>query len=345
MVWYDRHDGGRIPLAPARFPAHRVPPRFRWSVDMGMAAPGALFGDCFLAHPAICPAIEHEGLPRDIEDVVRVLGVRMRKLLDSGEFVPADPPLDETEVAEPEPAAAAGAGERHVMCHGPLLRICPGRIEDLQCVAEGAPGQRCERAVFSSAEGRWTEVDIPEAKGRAGKSIMLTYRGRMWAWEIDPLDFREATRWLWQKCPSHASAAELHERELVDFSTIRHHDFILRRRPAGYEHAVERREKPAAAGTSSERTLCAGDGCRNGTITPVDEGWLCWRCAPKVRRRLATWGRVRKERVLPHPVAAVEDLAEWTPDLPAAFLPHERSETERLVWDGVHDENPDGPPF
>ncbi|MFJ9460930.1 DUF6083 domain-containing protein [Kitasatospora sp. NPDC101447] len=344
VLWYDRHDGGRIPLAPARFPAHRIPPRFRWSVDVGLAASGALFGDCFLAHPAICPAVEHEDLPQEIEDIVRVLGLRMRKMIRSGEFVPADPPLDETEVAEPEPAAAVGAGERHVVCHGPVLRICPGRVEDLQCVAEGAPGQRCERAVFSSAEGRWVEVDIPEAKGRLGKAILLTYRGRMWVWEIDPLDFRDTTRWLWQRCPSHASAAEMYERELVGFSTIRHHGFILRRRPAGYDYAVERPEK-SAGGTSSERTLCAGDGCRNGTIMSVDKGWLCWRCAPKARRRQGTWDRARKERTLPHPTPAAEDLAEWTPDPPTVFLPHERSDAERLVWDGLHDENADDPPF
>ncbi|MEU4303014.1 DUF6083 domain-containing protein [Kitasatospora aureofaciens] len=98
VVWYDRHDGGRIPLAPVRFPSHRVPPRFRWSADEGMATVGALFGECFLAHLAICPAIEHVVLPREIEDVVRVLGVRMWKMIDSGVFVSADPPLDETEV-------------------------------------------------------------------------------------------------------------------------------------------------------------------------------------------------------------------------------------------------------
>ncbi|MEU1289774.1 DUF6083 domain-containing protein [Kitasatospora sp. NPDC005856] len=345
VAWYDRHDGGRIPLAPVKFPSHRVPPRFQWSVDLGMAATGALFDWCFLAHPAICPAIEHEGLPQEFEDMVRVLGVRMRKMIDSGEFVPADPPLDETEVAEPEPAAAAGADERHVISHGSLLRICPGRIEDLRCVAEGAPGQRCERPVFHADDGRWVEVVIPPAKGRAGKLIMLTFSGRMWAWEIDPLDFREASSWMWQRCLSHASAAEVYERELVDFSTIRHHDFILRHRPAGYEPAVARREPRTVTGTSSERIICAGDGCHNGTVVEVDDGWLCWRCAPKNRRRQAVLGRLRRERVLPQPAVAVDDLTQRTPGMDAAFLPHERSDSERLVWDGVRDEDPGSPQF
>ncbi|MFD3470645.1 DUF6083 domain-containing protein [Streptomyces sp. NPDC058682] len=59
--WYDRADGGRIPLLPKQCPTSRVPARARWSVDSGVARPGSVEDTCWIAHPTICPGIERDG--------------------------------------------------------------------------------------------------------------------------------------------------------------------------------------------------------------------------------------------------------------------------------------------
>ncbi|MET8289885.1 hypothetical protein ABZV80_32360 [Streptomyces sp. NPDC005132] len=57
---------------------------------------------------------------------------------------------------------------RHVIAFGSLLWLGPGRVEALRCVARAdATGERCKNLV-SQGEGRWEELAIPYAPGRAG---------------------------------------------------------------------------------------------------------------------------------------------------------------------------------
>ncbi|WP_425424571.1 DUF6083 domain-containing protein [Streptomyces katrae] len=58
--WFDRADGGRIPLIPKQFPAARVPAHVRWNVDAGLARAGSNGDTCWIPHPVVCPGLEHE---------------------------------------------------------------------------------------------------------------------------------------------------------------------------------------------------------------------------------------------------------------------------------------------
>ncbi|MER7848321.1 DUF6083 domain-containing protein [Kitasatospora sp. NPDC096077] len=337
--WFDRFDGGRIPLTPMLFPSVRVPRRHQWSVDRGMAHLGATGDECRIPHPAICPALEHVGQDPELARMTQVLGVNTRKLIDTGKFTPpAAAPDDEDEIAQPEPENAAPDGSaRHILYHGSVLKICPGRIEDLQCVADAeSTRRRCENPVFDISEGGWTQVDIPPAAGRSGKAILLTYRGRMWAWEIQPLDYKDALRWFWQKCPMHHNAPEAHDRELIDFSTARHAPFILTERPPGYEAAQTTTAASGSATQPSEagRTRCASDGCWNGTLVPVNDGWLCWQCAKRARTRETVrrkWQQnPQPSRELPTVLIPEQQNSEEAGDATALFL-HDASQSESLV--------------
>ncbi|MFG2712016.1 DUF6083 domain-containing protein [Streptomyces goshikiensis] len=52
VEYYDRDDGGRIPLVPHE----SIPLRSRWNVNGGVASVGAQgLAHCYIAHPAPCP--------------------------------------------------------------------------------------------------------------------------------------------------------------------------------------------------------------------------------------------------------------------------------------------------
>ncbi|MER8188217.1 DUF6083 domain-containing protein [Kitasatospora sp. NPDC094015] len=347
--WFDRFDGGRIPLTPMTFPSDQVPAQNRWNVDRGIAHHGAIAGECRIPHPAICPSVDHVGQDPEIARMTHVLRLNTRKLIDSGVFTPpVAAPEDEEEIAQPEPAAAAAAGEvRHVLCHGSVLKICPGRVEDLRCVADAdRTGRRCESPVFDATEGRWTRVDIPHAAGRNGKAILLTYRGQMWVWEINPLEFKDALRWLWQKCPNHRDAPEAYERELIDFSTARHAPFILSRRPEGYGAPGEERQVVNGFALFSEpaRTQCAADGCWNGTVVAVKDGWLCWQCTKRARTREVVRRKWQQPTTLPRPQEPIPAQQTYEPsgDVTAAFI-GDLSPTESLIADSFTARDDDTP--
>ncbi|MFD9637231.1 DUF6083 domain-containing protein, partial [Streptomyces violascens] len=58
---------------------------------MGVAYRGAPAdsGYCRIPHTAVCPAVEHTGLPPDIDSIVQMPAVRMRSRIEKGEFAPA----------------------------------------------------------------------------------------------------------------------------------------------------------------------------------------------------------------------------------------------------------------
>lgn len=295
VEWFDRYDDRRIPLMPKEFPLALIPPKYRWYVDCGVAYTGTLRGYmyCRLAHTTICPALEHDDLDVELQPLVTRLGVRMQQKIAAGQFIPK--PLasrDAAEVEEPEPANAAPAGEvRHTMRYISSLRLAPGRIEDLQCIAATRHGRRCSNSVYAADEGFWERVDIPHAPGREGELILNTTGGTMWVWTLAPLEWQAATRWTKQRCEHHgdSSVPDHGPREWVDFHPVKHGSFIVGEKPQGYPEK-ESLQVPIHMGPKT--TACANTPrCHNSTVTNAPEGWLCYQCEHRTKRRTAVHAR------------------------------------------------------
>ncbi|WP_405858450.1 DUF6083 domain-containing protein [Streptomyces sp. NBC_00090] len=285
IEWYERYDSLRIPLSP-EFPARPVPPKMRWHLNRGIAYPGEdpYTKYCRIPHPAVCPAVDHHDLPPELEDVVTRLAVRMRGRIERGEFTPYIEPVEEEEVAGPDPEEVEEI--RHVISYYGTLRIAPCEIHELRCIAtESTTGQRCENGVFDLDEGKWEEVEVPHAPGRQGQQILSTTGGRMWAWAVH--DFNYLRRWWKQHCVDHygSSAPDHVKFELVQFHPLIHGDYILTRRPEGYERTPTGREIVIHDGPTGEHTVCATDGCWHSTFGSQPEGWLCWNCDRAEKRR------------------------------------------------------------
>ncbi|MFH8753369.1 DUF6083 domain-containing protein [Streptomyces rimosus] len=296
IEWFDRYDTRRIPLTP-EVPARRVPARFQWYVNRGLAYPGLdprAGGYCRLPHPAVCPAVEHTGLPRELADVVKMLAVRMQARIDRGEFIPAPVPSSEEEISEPDPDSSdTPDSTRHIMQYSTVLRLAPGRIEDVQCTAAVDDGQRCPNMIFDVDEGSWQQVDVPYAPGREGQLLLSRTEGRMWVWALKPTDFLAVSRWLNQRCAEHDGldvAPDFGPREWVDFHPLRHSDFVVTERPEGYDPPALPAELTVHDGPGP-RQQCAASGCSNATVARVEEGWLCWKCQRAASRRARTHRR------------------------------------------------------
>ncbi|PGH48128.1 hypothetical protein CRI70_24840 [Streptomyces sp. Ru87] len=113
----------------------------------------------------------------------------------------------------------------------------------------------------------------------------------MWVWELRLHDYEETLRWLRQRCSSHMGNAvfEACDVELVQFDPMRHDDFILGQPPAGYDILPDPANGDVFQLAEPKRTLCATDGCGNGTvIRGVVEGWKCFKCMRTEKRREAT---------------------------------------------------------
>ncbi|MGW7003691.1 DUF6083 domain-containing protein [Streptomyces sp. NPDC054933] len=292
MEYFDRYDGGRIPLVPKELPSAQIPQRFRWCVDNGVAYRGdGGRARCRLPHPTACPMVEHDDHDAELEGLRRVLAVRTRKWIDEGSFVPRPHPLDEDDVAEQHVCVVAGA-TRHIVKHATALWLAPRTVDSIQCVAHAAStNQRCQKVVLEPThdEGSWQLVDIPEAAGRAGQRVL--WAGElMWVWVLHALDFDVLQRWVKQRCTSHwpSPAHDAVSPEWVHFHPVRHDKHIVHERPADPQKALpSNRGNPLLEKVVSgpKRTICAGQNCRNGSAAPVEEGWLCYRCRPKLQRR------------------------------------------------------------
>ncbi|MFG2227926.1 DUF6083 domain-containing protein [Streptomyces sp. NPDC048644] len=204
MEYFDRFDGGRIPMVPMALPAAKIPPRHRWHVDNGVAYKDAASrGTCRLPHPTVCPMAEHTDGDEELDSVRRTLAVRTRMAIDAKTFVPRESKtLDEDEVAEQHITVAEGA-ERHIARHSTRLWLAPTTIQDLRCVAR-AGTDRCSMAVRAedSPEGAWEEIDIPPVPGRAGQQV-LAAGSTMWVWVLNVLDYDSLERWVKQRCFAH----------------------------------------------------------------------------------------------------------------------------------------------
>lgn len=295
MEYFDRFDGGRIPLVPVEFPAVRVVPRQRWQVDNGVAYLNpAAQGACRLPHPAVCPMVEHTDADRELEGVRRALAVRTRKAIDAGQFVPREAKdLDEEEVAEQHVVVQEGA-ERHIVRHSTGLWLAPTTVADLRCIAL-SQGERCATAVRAEddPEGMWEEIDIPPVAGRHGQRV-LAAGDTMWVYALGTSGFDALQRWVKQRCPVHwqNTAPDAVSAEWVHFNPLHHEAHILHRPPSDATVPLPRSgiddRGPFGIVFEPPRTTCANERCRNGTVMTVEEGWLCYKCAPKARRREAT---------------------------------------------------------
>jgi hypothetical protein len=222
----------------------------------------------------------------------------MRRSINAGTFTPqVEDDLTEEDIREPEPASAAAPGSvRHTLSYADILRIAPGPVTELGCVAmDRHTRQRCEGEVFAADEGQWEQTETPPVIARGRRGTLTTFRGPMWVWALRPLDFRTALRWLHQHCAVHhfSSSANAVPVELVDFRTDKHAPFILRKRPEGFElpAALEQEAEGWNIRPMGERTQCAGAGCPNGTVVAVAKGWLCYMCERLSRRRTASHRR------------------------------------------------------
>lgn len=294
VEWFERYDALKIPLT-NEFPSRRVPAKMRWHIERGIAYPGtdAYSGYCRIPHPAICPAVDHPDLPPDIQDLVRVLAVRMRTAIEKGEFTPYVEPVAQEEVEHPEPEQAQQV--RHVIAYGGTLRIGPCAIEGLRCIArDSQTGQRCESAVCDLSEGRWETVSIDEkqATGRQGQMVLNLTGGTIWAWQV--ADFSIAVRWWRQHCPEHHNSPQPDhvQNEIIPFHPLRHDAYVLTERPADYDLTPDDRVVIHHGPTT--RTTCASPSCSNTTVLTHPTGWLCWQCEKQERRRRRThqrWGQ------------------------------------------------------
>ncbi|MFF6859881.1 DUF6083 domain-containing protein [Streptomyces bacillaris] len=293
VEWYERYDALKIPLT-TEFPSRRIPEKMRWHVERGIAYPGtdASSGYCRIPHPAICPAVDHPDLPPDIQDLVRLLAVRMRTAIERGEFTPYVEPVVQKKAAPAEPETARPI--RHVIAHNGTLRIGPCAIEDLQCIARNTEtGQRCGNPVHDLNEGRWEQVPIDEkqATGRLGQMVLNLTGGTMWAWVL--ADFRIAVRWWKQRCDEHHHSPQPDhvERELEPFHPLRHDAFVLTERPTGYDLVPDDDGTVVVHYGPPARTTCAGPSCSNTSVLTYPDPWLCWQCEKRERKRRETHRR------------------------------------------------------
>lgn len=187
MEYFDRFDGGRIPMLTVELPSARLPERYRWHIQGGVAYRGDGGLDrCRLPHPVVCPTAEHQDDDEDLNDVRRRLGVATRNAINAGLFTPRVQGTDETEVAEQHIKIEDGA-QRHVVRHATSLWLAPTTVDALRCVARaaGTTDERCDTAVLAGqpGEGGWEEVDIPTPRGREGQRV-LAAGDTMWVWTV-----------------------------------------------------------------------------------------------------------------------------------------------------------------
>lgn len=291
MEYFDRYDHQRIPMVPKPLPVAAIPHRMRWHIAGGVAYPGdGGEGRCFVPHPAFCPMVEHEDDDLMLAEARAAFRKKSEERIAAGLFIPRPAPARcEAEVAEQH---VADAGEvRHVVAYGSLLWLAPGSIDTIRCVARAeSTGQRCRKLV-SEDEGRWEEVEIPYAPGRAGQQVL--WEGlTMWVYGLHTLYSDEFSRWMQQRCLSHAAGyqADAVSSQWVIFNSLRHDKYILRERPAGVETRPAGGIETALAGIfmQPKRTTCATDGCVNGSAAPVPEGWICSECTQRSARRERT---------------------------------------------------------
>ncbi|MGW2513883.1 DUF6083 domain-containing protein [Streptomyces scopuliridis] len=293
VEWYGRFDGGRIPLIPKEFPSGAVPERCRWSVSGGVAYIGAGGrGTCRIAHPTMCPDVDHGDNDPDLEGARRAHAVRTQKWINEGVFVPMVRADHERDVIDQQVLTQAD-DTRHVMSYLYMLWIAPTTIDKLRCVALAhSSGARCKNLVLESElyEGHWGQVDIPVPPGRAGRETLWSGQ-QMWVYNLNSLDADGYKRWISQRCHSHGAgspAPDATPPEWRRFDTWKHSMYILHEAPSWPMDQRLGHPLLSLLQPLQKPTPCADTTCRNSSIATVEEGWLCWRCKPVHERRTRT---------------------------------------------------------
>ncbi|MBT2439982.1 hypothetical protein J7E93_07575 [Streptomyces sp. ISL-36] len=259
----------------------------RWSIFNGIAHYGDDgTGHCRIAHPAICPAVEHD------DDLTAFQGLRLRYAvqtkawIDKGEFVPAQREREVTETEVSEQFIRIESPVRHIIDYPPARFLAPTAIDKVQCIVRATTtNQRCNNTVFDPErpEGHWEQVDIPMPSGRAGAATLWAGQ-KMWVYSLTALYTDAWRRWRYQRCTAHESttAPDATMDEWLRFETLRHSEFIVYDRP---EDLYKRKIESGASlfRPSPGRYKCAN--CTNRSYEPQSKDWLCWQCAPVAARR------------------------------------------------------------
>ncbi|MDX3244605.1 DUF6083 domain-containing protein [Streptomyces sp. ME18-1-4] len=232
--FYQRADQRPIALHPAELAAALVPVSCRWHLSCGIAHP---HGDgsawCCIPHAVLCPArIPTLRLTSHVEEMRRQLGVRSRRLIDSGVLAPAAPPL-----LEPDAGSSAWPAR-------PVVQLLLGRyladrpIEDIRCVAQTRHRRRCPLPVLApgTPKGVWKLLPTGPQRGQ-----LALPTGTMAVYDLSSLPYGEQLRWRTQHCPAHAAAPNAADLALAGwqaFDPLLHAAHIRTRLPHGPDGQV-----------------------------------------------------------------------------------------------------------
>lgn len=198
--FYQRADRRSIALHPAELAVAHVPASCRWHLSCGIAHPhgdGSVW--CRIPHAVLCPSRTPTArLTTHVEEMRRQLGVRSRRLIDSGAFAPSTPPAPEREPATPSDWPAR-----------PVVQLLLGRyladrpVEDIRCVAQTRRRRRCPLPVLApdAPKGVWALLPASPQRGQLTLPV-----GLMALYDLSRLPYGEQLRWRTQRCPAHAAA-------------------------------------------------------------------------------------------------------------------------------------------
>ncbi|WP_405996677.1 DUF6083 domain-containing protein [Streptomyces sp. NBC_00829] len=194
---YQRADQRPVALHPTELDASQIPAFYRWHLSGGIAYP---HGDgsawCRIPHLALCPGRTPTAQTGPyIEALRRQLGVRTRRLIETGQFTPAPPTAC-------EPPADSGRPTR------PVVQLLLGRyladapLETIRCVAQTRQRHRCPQPVLdpSRPRGAWTLLPASPQRGQLALPATL-----MAVYDLSRLPYAEQLRWRIQRCPAHAA--------------------------------------------------------------------------------------------------------------------------------------------
>ncbi|MEV6057729.1 DUF6083 domain-containing protein [Streptomyces sp. NPDC052107] len=194
--WYPRSDDRPIALHPAEVAAIDVSPTCRWHLSGGIAHPhhdGS--GWCRIPHAVLCPQQSprsRTGSPR-LASLCRELGLRSRRLIDTGAFTPTSHP--------PAPGDAAGQPVRPVVRILLVNYLGESAVETIRCVAQTRQRSRCTHPVLAAIRGRWVLLSTQPCRGQ------LTLPDTCMAiYDLSHLSYADQLRWRAQRCTTHATA-------------------------------------------------------------------------------------------------------------------------------------------